>query len=260
MTTGEQAWKEWHEAREQELAADFGWLTLTSFQWLSDNPIRIEGLPGKWSTNGSSADITVDGSFGLVMFDDDQPVDGTVTASLREGQSLMWVRRENIAAELAVRNQAYAVRTRDNNAETRTNFQGVPTFDYSEDWVLNARFEAYPAPQTENIASVREDTPLIAEAVGEVVFEFDGADHRLRAEARGDGGLSLNFHDATNGDATAAWRFVQTPAPDDKGSVVLDFNRTLNYPFVFTDFGACPAPMRANRLPFPVTAGEKKPL
>ncbi|GAA1337617.1 DUF1684 domain-containing protein [Arthrobacter roseus] len=260
MTTGEQAWKEWHEAREQELAADFGWLTLTSFQWLSHNPARIEGLPGQWSTNGSSADITVDESFGLLMFDDGQPVDGTVTSSLREGQSLMWVRRGDIAAELAVRNQAYAIRTRDNNAETRTRFEGVPTFDYSDDWVLNARFQAYPAPQMENIKSVREDIPLIAEAVGEVVFEVDGAEHRLRAEAKDDGGLTLNFHDATNGDATAAWRFVQTSAPEEDGSVVLDFNRTLNYPFAFTDFGACPAPMNANRLALSVPAGEKKPV
>lgn len=259
MTTGEQAWKEWHEAREQELAADFGWLTLTSFQWLSHNPTRIEGLPGQWSTNGSSADITVDASFGLLMFDDGQPVDGTVTSSLREGQSLMWVRRDNIAAELAVRNYAYAIRTRDNNAETRTGFQGVPTFDFSDDWVLGSRFEPYPAPQMENIGSAREDIPLIAEAVGEVVFEFDGGEYRLRAQAAGDGGLTLNFHDATNGDETAPWRFVQTAPPEDDGSVVLDFNRTLNYPSAFTDFGACPAPMQANRLAFAVTAGEKKP-
>lgn len=260
MTTAEQEWEQWHAAREESLAEDFGWLTLTSFQWLTEGPRKISGLPGQWSTNGSSADLTVDASAGLVMFADGEPVDGTITASLREGQSLMWIRQGSVAAELAVRNFAYAVRTRDLEAGTRTDFQGVPTFNYDPQWVVPAQFERYEAPQLENISSVREDIPLVAEAVGEVVFEYDGDVHRLRAQEGKDGGLVLNFSDATNGDTTAAWRFLETEPPAEGGDVLLDFNRTLNFPFAFTQYGACPAPMQANTLHFAVLAGEKTPV
>ena len=42
------------------------------------------------------------------------------------------------------------------------------------------------------------------------------------------------------------------------GSVLIDFNRTINLPFAFTAYGTCPAPVPGNRLGLPVTAGEKK--
>jgi hypothetical protein len=42
-------------------------------------------------------------------------------------------------------------------------------------------------------------------------------------------------------------------------SVAVDFNRTVNLPFAFTDYGTCPAPVEGNRLALPVTAGEKRP-
>ena len=39
-------------------------------------------------------------------------------------------------------------------------------------------------------------------------------------------------------------------------TVVLDFNKAINPPCVFTAYATCPLPPPQNRLPFAVTAGE----
>ena len=45
------AWARWHAAREADLAADHGWLSLTGFHWLprhrnySGRPARAAGRP-----------------------------------------------------------------------------------------------------------------------------------------------------------------------------------------------------------------------
>lgn len=267
LSVAESEWIEWHAAREAVLADRSGWLTLTSFQWLPTEPGELELVPGLWSSSGTTAAVTTDGCDGFRIADPapesaqvpGQHVSGTITARLSNGDSLMWLRHGDVVVELAMRSDRYAIRTRDANALTLAAFEGVPTFGYSPDWVLAARFTPYPEPRHEEVASAREDVTIPVTAIGEVEFEHDGGTHRLTATAGASGGLSLNFHDETNGDTTADWRFVQTEAPDDDSSVMIDFNRTINYPFSFTDFGACPAPMEQNRLEFRVDAGELAP-
>jgi uncharacterized protein (DUF1684 family) len=53
---------------------------------------------------------------------------------------------------------------------------------------------------------------------------------------------------------------VTTSVPTENGSLVVDFNRTVNLPFSFTEFGTCPAPVAGNDLPVAVTAGELAPI
>ena len=92
-----------------------------------------------------------------------------------------------------------------------------------------------------------------------MVLEFDGAQYRMFATAGAGGALNIAFHDATNGVETARWRAVPTSVPTSDGSVEIDFNRAVNLPFSFSDYGTCPAPPSGNTLPFPVTAGELAP-
>jgi uncharacterized protein (DUF1684 family) len=53
---------------------------------------------------------------------------------------------------------------------------------------------------------------------------------------------------------------VTTSVPTETGALVIDFNRAINLPFAFTEFGTCPAPVPANRVPIAVTAGELAPV
>ena len=102
----------------------------------------------------------------------------------------------------------------------------------------------------------------IYEAPGEVIFELDGETHTLTAfNGHAEGTLNLLFTDATSGKTTyAANRSLVVAAPDEGGSVVLDFNRAVNLPCAFTDRATCPLPPTENRLAVAIEAGEKTPF
>jgi uncharacterized protein (DUF1684 family) len=62
------------------------------------------------------------------------------------------------------------------------------------------------------------------------------------------------------GGFTEQWRQLHfsPPVPDGNGEVLLDFNRTLNIWFAFTDYATCPAPIDGNVITVPVLAGEQR--
>ena len=39
-------WQRFRHSRNTALASEYGWLTLTSFQWLEDRPAEVELVPG----------------------------------------------------------------------------------------------------------------------------------------------------------------------------------------------------------------------
>ncbi|MFI5085864.1 MAG: DUF1684 domain-containing protein [Actinomycetales bacterium] len=251
-------WKRFRGNRESALAAEHGWLTLTSYEWLRTTASPVGNLPGLWRTNGTTAFLEADAADGYTLVETGEPAVGTLAAELGNGDSLLWVQRGSVAVELVVRSGSYAIRTRDSASPVRTEFRGVPTFGYRPDLVLTGRFEAYPEPRQVSIgtylADVREDAIL----VGEASFTVDGCPQRLAAEQGPLGSLIFTFHDSTNGVSTDGWRKLETPRPRPDGTVVLDFNRTVNYPSAFTDFGTCPMPVGNNVVDAPIPAGEKK--
>jgi hypothetical protein len=99
-------------------------------------------------------------------------------------------------------------------------------------------------------------------SVGELVFRLPGKEHEfhLQAEEEKLGALTVTFHDETNGDSTDEWRKVSTARPRHDGSVILDFNRAINYPSAFTPYGTCPMPVKNNSLDYRIEAGEKDPM
>jgi uncharacterized protein len=72
-----------------------------------------------------------------------------------------------------------------------------------------------------------------------------------------DGELFFVFRDRTAPKETyGGGRFLSASAPAG-GTVVLDFNRAINPPCVFTPFATCPLPLPENVLPVRIEAGEK---
>jgi uncharacterized protein (DUF1684 family) len=263
-------WQRFRTNRNNALAARHGWLTLTSFQWLEDSPAAVELAPGLWSTDGTTAALTAVPADGLTLVETGKAVDGTITASLADEESLIWVQfggidGTRVAVELAMRAGRYAIRTRDSESPVFTEFNGVPAYPYDPDWEVTARFEPYPEPVDVPIATANPLVDGIHRTVGEVVFRLPGSPHefRLQAEEERLGALTVTFHDETNGDTTDDWRKLSAPRPrpnpDGTGTVVLDFNRAINYPSAFTPYGTCPMPVRNNSLDIRVEAGEKLP-
>ena len=95
--------------------------------------------------------------------------------------------------------------------------------------------------------------------MGEVSFELEGTTYSLAAEDGALGSLTITFSDASNSVSTAPWRKLELTKPRPDGTVVVDFNRAINYPSAFSDFGTCPAPATGNTLPVAVEAGERDP-
>lgn len=265
-------WQRFRKSRNTALASEHGWLTLTSFQWLENRPSRVDLVPGLWSTDGTgspkgaTAFLTAAAKDGLTLVETGEPVDGTISASLANEESLMWVQfgggdGKQMVVELVRRAHKYAIRTRDSRSPVFTEFDGVPTFDYDPGWVIQGRFEPYPEPVDVPIATANPLVDGIHRSVGEVVFRVPGIPHeiRLHAEEEKLGALTVTFHDETNGISTDEWRkvFIARPRPD--GSVVIDFNRAINYPSAFTPYGTCPMPVKGNSIDVEVTAGEKLP-
>lgn len=260
-------WRRFRSARDAELAQEHGWLTLTSLQWLPVEPAAVEHLPGLWSAGGTAATLSAAADDGLTLAETGAPVVGTVTASLADEESLLWVYfggsgGRRIAVELARRGGRYAIRTRDAASAVFTDFDGVPTFDYRPDLVIQGRYEAYPEPVEVPIRTAHPAVDGVHLTVGELVLQLPGDEHeyRLQVSAEGSGRLALTFHDATNNHSTAGWRKVvfDSPAPG-TSAVTVDFNRTVNYPSAFTAFGTCPMPVAGNIIGIPVEAGEKTP-
>ncbi|UTT70195.1 DUF1684 domain-containing protein [Arthrobacter sp. DNA4] len=268
----EERWQRFRANRNKALATPHGWLTLTSFQWLEDAPAAVDLAPGLWSTDGAgsrkgtTAFLTAVPSDGLTLVETGEKVDGTVSAVLADEESLMWVQfggpdGDQVVVELAMRGGRYAVRTRDAASPVFTKFDGVPTFPYNPDWEVTGRFEPYPAPVNVPIGTANPLVDGVHRSVGEVVFRLPGSSHefRLQAEEEKLGALTVTFHDETNGDTTDEWRKLSLPRPRPDGSVVLDFNRAINYPSAFTPYGTCPMPVKNNSLDIRVEDGEKEP-
>jgi uncharacterized protein (DUF1684 family) len=255
-------WTRWHALREAELRAEHGWLSITGFHWLVDAPTTLPGLPGRWQSRGGWAQLTATDTDGLVTAAGPaagSPVQGSVAARVDEAGSTTWLRHGDRVVELLRRGGRDAVRVRDPKAPERLAFQGVPTFPVDPAWVRPARFSPFAEPAAITVETARPDLRQQVTAVGTVEVIIDGNPHVLTATAGPRGRLNLAFTDPTNGRLTAPWRVVSTDPAGDDGSLVIDFNRTVNLPFAFSEFGTCPAPVPGNHLPVAVNAGERAP-
>jgi uncharacterized protein (DUF1684 family) len=254
-TEQDEDWQTWHAARERDLAAKYGWLTIAGFDWLAQTPARLAGLPGTWWTANGQAYVRAGGE----LTHNGEPFAGTLSTSVSEAGSLSWLLYGEVLVELVLRGGRYAVRQRDPDAPTRTGFTGVPTYPLDPAWVVTGHYTPYARAERVEVPTARPDLRQHVTVVGAIHLALGGTAYELAVTAGGDGRLNLSFHDRTNDSETAGWRTVTAGEVQPDGSVPIDFNRTINPPFAFTAFGTCPAPVRGNTLNLPVTAGEKKP-
>lgn len=253
-------WTRWHTARETELRAEHGWLSITAFHWLPDVPTSLPGVPGRWHSVDGLAHLTAVPADGLTLGPDGgTPVDGSATARVDEAGSLSWIRDGRRHIELVRRGSRDAIRVRDPKGPERLAFRGVHTFPVDPSWVIAGRFTAWSEPAVITVETARPDLRQQVTAVGTIEFLVDGKLRVLTATAGAQGRLNVTFTDLTNGRSTAPWRVVTIGSPDENDRVTVDFNRTVNLPFAFTEYGTCPAPVPGNHLPVAVNAGERAP-
>ncbi|HEY4606203.1 MAG TPA: DUF1684 domain-containing protein [Acidimicrobiia bacterium] len=147
--------------------------------------------------------------------------------------------------------------------EDRSRFGGLPYFPYDPAWRTSGRF----TPSDDEVATVDHsgDGSTRFVKIGAVEFEAAGNPGRLEVlwlDSYG-GGIFLPFRDATNGGPTyGGGRYLlDTVKGADLGhagdEIVLDFNFAFHPSCVHSERWSCPLAPPANRLPFPVEAGER---
>ena len=155
MTAEIERWREFRRTREAELTRPHGWLTLTGFHWLTETPTEVDGLPGRWSTDGDDAFLDASPKDGLTV--DGDLVDGRSGKTAVETSRVPWAQFGDTEIELLRRGGRLAIRMRAETSAARENLAEVPTFDYDPAWVITATFDPYPEGRKVDVGTCRPE-------------------------------------------------------------------------------------------------------
>ena len=264
----------WKEGRFKEMGGEeTTWLNLAGLFWLdegeatfgsdpsNDHVLRADfAVPflGQFIREGETVyfepatDVNVETADGPVsgrlLLEDDggEEMEATV---LMHGSLRWWV---------ILRDGMVGVRVRDLESAAWKSFEGFDLYPYNPDWRIKAKFVPFDEPRAFEYPTIL-GTTRTEKAPGMLVFTHDGEQHEIIPFERYEGTkFYLVLGDKTNGTATYdGGRFLYTDLPDASGYTFIDFNRAYNPPCAFSDFSTCPQPLRQNRLPFAITAGER---
>lgn len=260
----------WRIARHSQLVQADGWTSLVGLHWitlkahyvgssatsgmrLAVGPPRLGLLQRErgrvWLTPEPGVDLRVDGRpvSGRTELHSDRSAEPTVI-TFDDGKG---------AISLLSRGEHHALRVRHADAPSRADFAGLDYWPVSRQWAIQARFVPHQPARTLEVVDMAGMSSTLANP-GQLVFERDGQTHALEAIGNPDGSLLLILADRTSGHGSyAAGRYIDVPAPDAQGQVLLDFNRAYNPPCAFTPYATCPLPPQGNRLGLAIEAGEK---
>lgn len=282
----------WRAAREGEIGAPDGWLTLVGMEWLqpgvntiggaADNSVRVHakvpdhiGLlkvgekqpkggspPGDQAQEGQIVQLLApSGGFPPDLMIDGKPAhEGQLTADGPSPSTISW---HSVTMVALRRGDRFALRIKDSDSPARAGFKGLNWFVPNPRYRVRAAWTPYTPPRTVKIPTAL-GTTIDLPAPGFVEFVLDGKPVNLEPVLEDPERKTLFFilGDVTNDIETyGTARFLYTGLPDhglDKpGTLILDFNLLENPPCAYTSYAACPQPPDENRLPVAIEAGER---
>ena len=261
----------WRARRIARLIGPEGWLALVGLFWLEDgdNPVgsdpscRVilpaDKAPGRVGTiEVSNAGVRFEAAPRSGVTHLGAPVTTRDLLDDSEGDPTV-LELGSLRFNLISRFDRLAVRVRDTERPGRQTLRGIDSYPIDPSWRFEARFEPHQPTRISRVPTVLGIDEVYA-TPGALAFVVGGETHRLEAflEA-GETDLFIVFGDLTNvAETYGGGRYLYTAPPDDRGIVVLDFNKAYNPPCVFTPYATCALPLPANRLPLRVEAGEKR--
>ena len=155
-----------------------------------------------------------------------------------------------------VSGETRSLRVRDPKGALAKGFLGFTWFPIDLHYRVVGRFIPDPQPQQIKVLNTFGEVDEY-KSEGVVEFSLLGETLRLRPFTTRPKRFYFVFKDASSGQETyEAARFLYADLLDD-GTTVLDFNQAYNPPCAFNPYTTCPIPVRENRLPIKVLAGEK---
>lgn len=278
---GDEQWRKevdsWRAQREHELSAPDGWLTLVGLEWLkpgvnsfgtaTDCAIKIRAQApehfGLLTVSGKTVQLLAPSAgFPPDLQVDGKPArDGTLSADDAKPSTLTW---HGLTMVVLPRGGRYALRIKDADSPTRTQFHGLHWYDPDPRFRVTAKWIPYPTPHVEKIPTII-NTTLDMPAPGVAEFSLEGKTLRLEPVFEGGERDKLFFilRDSTSRTTTyEAARFLHTGLPsngvEQPGTLILDFNELYNPPCAYTPYATCPLPPDQNRLPVAIEAGEQR--
>lgn len=155
-----------------------------------------------------------------------------------------------------VSGESRSLRVRDPKGPLATGFLGFSWFKIDPKYRVTGRFMKDAAPRSLKVLNTFGDIDSY-NTEGQIEFSMLGKKLRLRPFTTRPNRFYIVFKDASSGKETyAAARFLYANLNPD-GTTVLDFNEAYNPPCAFNPHTTCPIPLKENRLPIKVLAGEK---
>jgi uncharacterized protein (DUF1684 family) len=149
-----------------------------------------------------------------------------------------------------------SIRVRDPNGEQARGFLGFSWFPIDARYRVTGRFIKDAEPRKLQVVNTFGDLDTYS-TEGVVEFVLRGETLRLRPFTTRPNRFYFVFRDASSGQETyEAARFVYSDLVAD-GTTVIDFNQAYNPPCAFNPYTTCPIPLKENRLPVKILAGEK---
>lgn len=241
----------WHNQRVENLKREHGWLSLIDLVWLNEGDNNIP-LFGSIKLKKRTLFVALKNNIQATS-------QGKIFTSGFIRPEKDKIQFGSKAFVVIVRDGKHGVRIWDSESSSRKNFTGIEHYPVSKSWRIEARWEAYANPKTIEIPTVVPGVFGKGIVPGAAHFVVNGKE--LRLEPTVDSAqteYSFVFADRTNGkESYAAGRFLDV-GPPVNGTIILDFNKATNPPCAFTNFATCPVPLKENRLPVRIEAGEKK--
>ncbi len=259
----------WRTQRVERLKAPTGWLSLIGLEWLKEgkNTVGSDKKNDIVLTAGPAHLGVVTLAKGKASIELDPKANATIDGKAVKSAPLADDTQEKPSvvafgtASFYVidRNGKKGLRVKDSDAATRKNFVGIDYFPIDAKWRVEAKFTPFNPPHTLEIPNVLGQIDKMP-VPGKVEFVRDGKTYTLLPVLEEPDAKELwyIFADKTSAKETyGGGRFLYSDMPKD-GKVVVDFNKSYNPPCAFTPHATCPLAPPENRLPIPVTAGEKK--
>jgi uncharacterized protein (DUF1684 family) len=186
----------------------------------------------------------------------EKPVDAPVDLKDDAGTGADELLVGDVRLDVHVSGTTRSLRVRDPEGPLAKGFLGFSWFPIDLQYRVTGRFIKDAEPKSLRVMNTLGD---IDEYKTEGVVEFQLASQtlRLRPFTTRPKRFYFVFRDASSGHETyETARFLYADLADD-GTSILDFNQAYNPPCAFNPYTTCPIPLRENRLPVKILAGEK---